>query len=383
MGRVARGANGIVVVDKPAGITSYDVVRKLKGLLSGLKIGYLGTLDPLATGVLPLLLGEGTKLAPFLEAGHKVYEAVLHLGVVTDTQDREGRVLQSVEVGGYDLSPQKIEEVIGRFRGRIMQLPPMYSALKQNGEPLYKLARRGEEVERALREVEIYELRVTEIDPPYLHLYIECSKGTYIRTMAHDIGRELGCGAHLTALRRTRSGPFSLDDALTLDDIEGLLKTGKLKKRMIPLAQAMAFLPAVEVEEADALQISNGQVITLADASHRSEEDAPQGGRKEVPQVPSVAQQHPDNQFSIQKRAGHFNKNMVVGMPHSGRGLKEAQVVRGVAREGGGLVAVGAIQHGTKGLVLRPLRVFHDAVFTKRPPYGRDRVHTMVDQGGR
>jgi tRNA pseudouridine55 synthase len=366
MGRVARGANGIVVVDKPAGITSYDVVRKLKGLLSSVKIGYLGTLDPLATGVLPLLLGEGTKLAPFLEAGHKVYEATLHLGVVTDTQDREGRVLQSVEVGGYDLSPQKIEEVIERFRGRIMQLPPMYSALKQNGEPLYKLARRGEEAERALREVEIYELRVTEIDPPYLHLYIECSKGTYIRTMAHDIGGELGCGAHLTALRRTRSGPFSLDDALSLDDIEGVLKTGKLKKRMIPLAKAMDFLPALEVEEADALQISNGQVITLAGASHRSEENARQVGRQEVPQVPL-----------------HFNKNMVVGMPHSGRGLKEAQVVRVVAKEGGGLVAVGAIQHGTKGLVLRPLRVFHDAVFTKRPPYGRDRVHTMVDQGGR
>jgi tRNA pseudouridine55 synthase len=349
MGVFAREVNGIVVVDKPEGISSYDVVRKLKRVLPGVKIGYLGTLDPLATGVLPMLLGEGTKLAPFLEGGHKVYDAALHLGVVTDTQDKEGQVLQSVDLGGYDLSPQKIEEVIERFRGRIRQLPPMFSALKLKGEPLYKLARRGEEAERALREVEIYELQVTRIDPPALHLHIECSKGTYIRTVAHDIGGELGCGAHLTALRRTRSGPFSLEDALPLADIEVLLKAGKLKERMIPLAQAMGFLPAVEVGEADALQISHGQVITLEGASCRSGEDARQGGRKEAQQG----------------------------------GRKEGEVVRVVARKGGGLVAVSAIQQGKEGLVLRPLRVFHDAIFTKRPLYGRDTVNTMIDQGGR
>jgi len=327
MGRVAQGVNGIVVVDKPTGISSYDVVRKLKRVLPGAKIGYLGTLDPLATGVLPILLGEGTKLAPFLEAGRKAYDAALRLGVVTDTQDREGQVLQSVELGAYDLSPQRIEQVIQRFRGRIMQLPPMYSALKQKGEPLYRLARRGEEAERALREVEIYELRVTEIDPPALHLHIECSKGTYIRTVAHDIGGELGCGAHVTALRRTRSGPFSLEDALPLADIEGLLEAGKLKERMIPLAQAMGLLPVVEVGEADALQISHGQVIPVEGVDQGAQQDG--------------------------------------------------QVVRVVAREGGGLVAVGAIQQGKEGLVVRPLRVIHDAVFTKRPPYGRDRVHTI------
>ncbi|HEX9949628.1 MAG TPA: tRNA pseudouridine(55) synthase TruB, partial [Thermodesulfobacteriota bacterium] len=161
MGEFVLRLNGIVVIDKPEGIASYDVVRRLKGLVSGVKVGFLGTLDPLATGVLPLLLGEGTKLAPFLEAGRKVYEASLLLGVVTDTQDREGQVLQSVDLGAYDLSPSKIEEVIKRFRGRIQQRPPMFSALKLKGEPLYKLARRGEEAERSLREVEIYELRVT------------------------------------------------------------------------------------------------------------------------------------------------------------------------------------------------------------------------------
>jgi tRNA pseudouridine55 synthase len=349
--------DGIVVIDKPEGIASYDVVRRLKGLVSGVKVGFLGTLDPLATGVLPLLLGEGTKLAPFLEAGRKVYEASLLLGVVTDTQDREGQVLQSVDLEAYDLSPSNIEEVIKRFRGKIQQRPPMFSALKHKGEPLYKLARRGEEAERALREVEIYELKVTEINPPSLGLYIECSKGTYIRTLAHDIGGELGCGAHVAALRRTRSGPFSIEAALALTEVEVLLRQRRLKQHLIPLAQAMGFLPVMEVGETAALQISHGQVIAVKGAD--------QEVRQGVPQVPL-----------------HFNKNMVVGMPRSGRGLKEGEVVRVVAKKEGGLVAVAEIRQGAGGLEVRPLRVFHDA-FTKRPPYGKNKDSTMVDQGGR
>lgn len=337
MRRFARGVNGVFVVDKPRGITSYDVVRQLKRAMPGVKIGYLGTLDPLATGVLPILLGEGTKLVPYLEAGTKTYEADLHLGVTTDTQDSEGKVLQSADVGDYDLSPHRVEEVIQRFRGRIMQLPPMYSALKQNGEPLYKLARRGEAVERTPREVEIYELQATEIDPPTLHLHIECSKGTYIRTVAHDIGEQLGCGAHLAELRRIRSGPFCLEDALSLDDIESLAHTGKLKERILTLSQAVGFLPAVEVEDAEAFHIRNGQTITL--------ERVPQGSEE------------------------------------------EGRVVRVLTRKGGGFVAVGGIERGKEGLMLKPLRVFHDAIFTKGPSCGRDTVHTMtqtmVDQGGR
>jgi tRNA pseudouridine55 synthase len=378
MGKVAQRLNGIVVIDKPEGIASYDVVRRLKGLISGEKVGFLGTLDPLATGVLPLLLGEGTKLAPFLEAGRKVYEASLLLGVVTDTQDREGQVLHSVDLGAYDLSPSKIEEVIKRFRGRIMQRPPMFSALKLKGEPLYKLARRGEEAERPLREVEIYELQVTGIDLPLLGLYVECSKGTYIRTLGHDIGGELGCGASMAALRRTRSGPFALDAALPLTEVEVLLRQRRLKQHLIPLAQAMDFLPVMEVGEAAAHEISHGQVLPV----ERVDQGIQLGGRQKAPQVPPVAQQHPDNQFSIQKRAGHFNKNMVVGMPHSGRGLKEGEVVRVVTRKGGGLVAVAEVRQDAGGLVLKPLRVFHDA-FTKRPPYGKNKDSRMIDQGGR
>jgi len=341
MGGSVPRLNGIVVIDKPEGIASYDVVRRLKGLVSGEKVGFLGTLDPLATGVLPLLLGEGTKLAPFLETGTKVYEASLVLGVVTDTQDREGQVLHSVDPGAYDLSPSKIEEVLKRFRGRIMQRPPMFSALKYKGEPLYKLARRGEVAERSLREVEIYELRVTEIAPPLLGLYIECSKGTYIRTLGHDIGGELGCGASVAALRRTRSGPFSIDAALPLTEVELLLRQRRLKQHLIPLAQAMGFLPVMEVGETAALQISHGQGIAVQGSVPQG---APQGGQSE--------------------------------------GRKEPEVVRVVTRKGGGLVAVAEIRQEEGGLVLRPLRVFHDA-FTKRPPYGKNKDSQMVDQGGR
>ena len=332
-----RRMNGIFVVDKPAGITSYDVVRELKMVMPGTKIGYLGTLDPLATGVLPVLLGEGTKLAPFLEEGTKIYEATLILGVTTDTQDREGKVLQSMNVSDYDLSPHRVEEVIQQFKGKIMQLPPMYSALKHRGEPLYTLARRGREVQRAPREVEIYELQATAIDPSTINLYIECSKGTYIRTMAHDIGEQLGCGAHLAELRRTRSGPFSLEDALSLEDIKNCMHKGKLTEHILALSQAMDFLPAVEVGDDDAFQIRNGQTITLGGVHHRFGDD----GKK----------------------------------------------VRILMEKGGGLVAVGEIQQGKEGHVLRPLRVFHDAIFTKGSPCGRDTVHNMtqnmVNEGGR
>ncbi len=324
MGGLPPVVNGIVVADKPAGITSYDVVRGFKKMMPGIKIGYLGTLDPLATGVLPILLGEGTKLAPFLEEGTKVYEATLHLGVTTDTQDKEGKILQSVAMSDYDLSPQKVKKVIQRFRGKVMQLPPMYSALKHRGERLYKLARRGEAVERVPREVEIYELQITDLDPPEMSLHIECSKGTYVRTVAHDIGEALGCGAHLTGLRRTRSGPFDIEKALSLGDITVLLSKGKLRERILPLAEAVGFLPAVEVGEDKALQISNGQTVILEDLSQRSEEDE--------------------------------------------------RVVRVLTQQGGGLVAVGGVQRDKEGLVLRPLRVFHDALFTKAPPCDRDMI---------
>ena len=324
-----RGVTGVLIIDKPAGITSYDVVRELKPDMRGIKIGYLGTLDPLATGVLPLLLGEGTKLAPFLETGKKVYEATFVLGVTTDTQDKEGKILTTVDIGAFDLSPHRIEDVLQGFRGRISQLPPLYSALKHNGEPLYKLARRGEAVQKPPREVEIYDLHVLENEPPVMSLHVECSKGTYIRTLGHDIGEQLGCGAHLTALRRTRNGPFGLEDALPLADATELLTAGKITERVIPLSQTISFLPSVAVGEDDALKIHNGQAITVKD-------------------VPPGAE-------------------------------KEGVVVRVLADKGGGLVAVGEIHQEKTCFVVRPLRVFHNALFTKAPSCGRNTVHTIIN----
>ena len=320
-----RGVNGVLIVDKPTGITSYDVVRELKMVMPGTKIGYLGTLDPLATGVLPVLLGEGTKLAPFLEEGTKVYEATLILGVTTDTQDREGKVLQSMNVSDYDLSPHRVEEVIQQFKGKIMQLPPMYSALKHRGEPLYKLARRGREVQRAPREVEIYELHIIEIDPPVIRLHVECSKGTYIRTLGHDMGEQLGCGAHLTALRRRLNGPFEIEDALSLADIKELSKAGKLTERIIPLPEAVNFMPSVAIDEDEARTISSGQAI----------------------QVPGAEE--------------------------------EEKMVRVLLGKGGGLVAVGKIQREEERCVVRPLRVFHYALFTKAPSCGRNTEQTIIN----
>ena len=324
-----RGVHGVLIVDKPAGITSYDVVRELKPDMRGVKIGYLGTLDPLATGVLPILLGEGTKLAPFLETGRKVYEATLHLGVTTDSQDKEGRILATVDIGACDLSPDRIEEVLHGFRGKITQLPPLYSALKHQGEPLYKLARRGEPVQKAPREVEIYELYVMEVDPPVIRLHVECSKGTYIRTLGHDMGEQLGCGAHLTALRRRQNGPFHLEDALSLADIKGLSKARKLTERIIPLPEAVGFLPSVAVGEDEARTISSGQAIQM--------EDPPPGAEE------------------------------------------EGRMVRVLLNKGGGLVAVGKIQREDERCVVRPLRVFHYALFTKAPSCGRNTVHTIIN----
>ncbi|MBW2038655.1 MAG: tRNA pseudouridine(55) synthase TruB [Deltaproteobacteria bacterium] len=323
--------NGLLVVDKPEGIASYDVVRELKRGIKRVRIGYLGTLDPLATGVLPLLLGEGTKLAPFLEGGTKVYEATLHLGVTTDTQDREGERLREEDLDGCDLSSQRVEAVLQQFRGKIRQLPPMYSALKHRGKPLYKLARKGKEVEREPREVEIYELRVKDINPPYLHLHIECSKGTYIRTLAHDIGGELGCGAHLAKLCRTKSGPFSLKDALSLEEIKELMRKVELEERILPLSQALGFLPAVEVGQDWAFRVRQGQAIILD------------------------------------------------GLP---LGCKENEgLVRVLLAEGGGLVAVGSLKRGEKGLLLRPLRVFHDVIFTKPSLSDRDKLKNTDGSG--
>ena len=210
--------NGILNILKPPGLTSFQVVQQLRKFLDQKKIGHTGTLDPLAVGVLPICLGKGTKIIPFLPEEKKQYVFEMELGVRTDTLDREGRVI-SQDNSWQKISPEKIKRTITGFAGKISQVPPMYSAVKKNGKPLYQLAREGQEVDREAREVEIYAREIYALDPPVIRLQLDCSRGTYIRSLVRDIGEELGCGAVLNFLIRTRSGPFHLDTSQPLHRI--------------------------------------------------------------------------------------------------------------------------------------------------------------------
>jgi len=225
--------NGILVIDKPEGFTSFDVVAKLRGMMRERRIGHGGTLDPMATGVLPIFVGRATRAAEYAAASDKEYIARFQTGITTDTQDTTGTVLSR-----SDICPTRaeVEDVLPRFTGRIEQTPPMYSAVKVGGERLYKLARRGEEVERAPRPVEIsaLELLPEECAEDEYALRVVCSKGTYIRTLCHDIGQALGCGAAMSALRRTRAGRFTLGSAQTFDFLAALLSEGRIHEALTP-----------------------------------------------------------------------------------------------------------------------------------------------------
>jgi tRNA pseudouridine55 synthase len=212
--------DGVLVIDKPSGPTSFDVVRQVRSLLKLKKVGHTGTLDPMATGVLPLCLGEATKVAGFITEGDKAYDATVRLGAETDTQDAQGQVTAQAPVP--PLTPALLESALARFRGSFDQVPPMYSAVKVAGKRLYELARAGEEVERAARHVTVYELVLRDYSADRLQLSVRCSKGFFVRTLAFDLGRALGCGAHLEALRRTHSGPFTLARSLPLADLPAL-----------------------------------------------------------------------------------------------------------------------------------------------------------------
>lgn len=209
--------HGLYLIDKPSGMTSHDVVSRMRRICKTRKVGHAGTLDPMATGVLPVAVGKGTKVLQFLLAENKSYRATLKLGVTTDTLDIEGEVLTQRPVPAF--FEDELESVCDSFRGEIDQLPPMYSALKQNGVPLYKLARQGKEVERKPRRVCIDRLDIVKVEGDQIVIDVDCSKGTYIRSLAADIGEQLGCGACLTALNRTSSGDFKLEDCVGLDQL--------------------------------------------------------------------------------------------------------------------------------------------------------------------
>ncbi len=222
--RTWKQVDGVLLLDKPGGMTSNDALQKARRLFSAAKAGHTGTLDPMATGLLPLCFGEATKFSADLLDADKTYEAQVLLGITTDTGDREGQVLETRPVSCTEAD---LRQLLPRFMGEIQQIPPMYSALKRDGRPLYELAREGKEVERQPRQITIHALELLAWDGPSFTLRVCCSKGTYIRVLAEDIGKALGCGAHLTALRRTQVGPLSLERAVTLETLMAQEEAGR------------------------------------------------------------------------------------------------------------------------------------------------------------
>jgi tRNA pseudouridine55 synthase len=249
--------DGFFVVDKPAGITSHDVVSRMRRILATRKVGHTGTLDPFATGVLPIAVNDGTKVIPFLDEGIKQYDALLCLGVSTDTLDMTGKVLNRGDWSEIDV--ERFKGALTRFSGRISQMPPMFSAIKRDGQPLYKLARQGLEVEREARLVEIHALEIRTFAPPLIGLRVTCSRGTYIRSLADDIGAELGCGAALQELRRITSGPFRLAAALTLDQLESAAANGGLDSLRLSPYDALSHLSDVPLTPAGLARVVHGR----------------------------------------------------------------------------------------------------------------------------
>ena len=233
--------DGIINIYKEAGYTSHDVVAKLRGILHQKKIGHTGTLDPDAVGVLPVCLGKATKLCDMLTEKDKQYRVVMQLGIETDTQDTSGTVTAEHPV---TVSEGQVRQVIMDFIGEYDQIPPMYSALKKNGKKLYELAREGIVVERETRRITIHGIEIEKVELPYVTMLVDCSKGTYIRTLCHDIGKKLGCGAAMAQLVRTRSGMFSLEDAVTLKQTEELRDAGTLEEHILSVKQILSYLPA-------------------------------------------------------------------------------------------------------------------------------------------
>ena len=254
--------DGLLIVDKPQRMTSLDVVRVIKARFNIRKAGHIGTLDPFATGVLPIVVNEGTKLVPFLQDDPKEYEAIMKLGEETTTDDLTGEVVQRGSLEG--VTSDIIRDVFGTFSGRIRQTPPMFSAVKVNGKPLYQLARKGIEIERGEREVEIFDIEIQSIDLPNVHFRVCCSKGTYIRTLSRDIGRKVGCGGHLVLLRRTRSGPFTLRQAISLDKVRSL-SGSDLHSFLISLKEALSDLPELIGDEHMVKKVRYGREMVARD----------------------------------------------------------------------------------------------------------------------
>lgn len=255
---------GVLNVDKPRGLTSHDVVNRIRRVSGIRRVGHAGTLDPLATGVLLLCLGRTTRLVEYLVGQSKRYETVIRLGQVTDTYDADGEIVAERPV---DVTIDDIEAALAHFRGSIQQRPPPYSAIKQGGKPLYKLARQGVQVEAPLRTITIYELKLLSWRAPFLVVRIVCSSGTYIRSLAHDLGELLGCGGHVAQLRRTAIGTFDVETAVPLAE----LNTENVSDYLQPADTAVQHLPRLELSASDARKLQQGQRVAQQDDHPRSE----------------------------------------------------------------------------------------------------------------
>ena len=250
--------NGVINIYKEKGFTSHDVVAKMRGILKQKKIGHTGTLDPDAVGVLPVCLGSATKLCDMLTDRDKEYVAVLKLGVETDTQDTTGTIVKECAVTAEE---EQVKEVIASFVGDYAQVPPMYSALKVDGKKLYELARQGKEVERKARPVTIYEIEILDMKLPEVTIRVACSKGTYIRTLCHDIGAKLGCGGAMASLKRTKAGAFLLNTAITLSELEKIRDEEKVESVLIPVDAMFEELAAVHVPDDVLKLVKNGNTF--------------------------------------------------------------------------------------------------------------------------
>ena len=251
-------ANGILVIDKSAGWTSQDVAAKLRGVFHERRVGHGGTLDPMATGVLPVFIGRATRAAEFLESAEKEYVAGLRLGVVTDTQDTSGTVL---ETNSVCVTRAQLEAALRQFLGPIEQIPPMYSAIKINGQKLYELARRGQEVARKPRSITIHALELLEGEGADWTVRVRCSKGTYVRTLCHDLGRALGCGGCMSSLRRTRAGSFTLAQAVTMQQVLDFAAGQDPQQLLMPVDAVFAAHPPLIVTLGQAAKLKNGAQV--------------------------------------------------------------------------------------------------------------------------
>jgi tRNA pseudouridine55 synthase len=262
--RRGRDVNGILIVDKPQGWTSNDAVQKAKRLFNARKVGHTGALDPLATGVLPLCFGEATKFSQYLLASDKKYWTRLKLGVATDSGDSDGNVTVTRPVEG--ITCERVEAALQSFRGEIDQVPSMFSAVKHQGQPLYKLARQGIEVERQSRRVNIFSNELVSLQGDEIELEIHCSKGTYVRTIAEELGELLGCGAHVVALRRRAAGPYTEAHMVTFEALQAVLEEGSADRLLLPVSSAVGDWPELRLNDDTAYYLRQGQPVMVPHA---------------------------------------------------------------------------------------------------------------------